>query len=162
MDENIVIKELSTDDMDCLLELRMEVLSHVFSEEKESISNHEWEKIRKENENYYSEELETRGHIACAIYVDQKLAGCGGVCLYREMPSPDNSSGNCAYLMNIYVREAYRRKGLAKRLCEFLIQKAREFGAEKIYLESSDMAVNLYKNIGFTNMNGYMKFDAIK
>ncbi len=33
---------------------------------------------------------------------------------------------------------------------------------EKIYLESSDMAVELYRFLGFEDMNGYMKLNTIK
>ncbi len=159
---NIVIRELCNEDIELLLSLRMEVLSNVFSTERKNISDKEWEDLRKENEKYYKEELEKGGHIACVIYVSGELAGCGGVCLYGEMPSPDNRSGKCAYLMNIYVREAYRRQGLAKEICNYLIDKARDKGADKIYLESSSMAVGLYQSLGFSSMNGYMKLNKIK
>jgi len=159
---NTVIKELRADDMELLLSLRMEVLSNVFSQEKKELSDSEWDDIRKENENYYREELEKGGHVACAIYVLGEPAGCGGVCLYREMPSPDNHSGKCAYLMNIYVRNAYRRQGIAKEICNYLIERAREEGAEKIYLESSDMAFELYRSLGFEDMNGYLKLNTVK
>ena len=161
-DNNIAIKELKADDMELLLSLRMEVLSNVFSQEKKALSDSEWDDIRRENEDYYKEELKKSGHVACAIYVSGELAGCGGVCLYREMPSPDNRSGKCAYLMNIYVRQQYRRQGLAREICNYLIEMAREKGAEKIYLESSNMAVELYRSLGFEDMNGYMKLNTIK
>ncbi len=161
-ENNIAIKELKSEDMRLLLSLRMEVLSNVFLQEKKKLSESEWQEIRKENEKYYKEELEKGSHVACAIYVSGKLAGCGGVCLYREMPSPDNSSGKCAYLMNIYVRQEYRRQGLARKICNFLIERAREEGAEKIYLESSDMAFELYRSLGFEDMDGYLKLNTIK
>ena len=160
--KSIAIKELKADDMELLLTLRMEVLSHVFSQEKKELSDSEWDDIRSENEDYYKEELEKGGHVACAIYVSGELAGCGGVCLYREMPSPDNRSGKCAYLMNIYVRQEYRRQGLAKEICNYLIDKAKEKGSEKIYLESSDMAFELYRTLGFEDMNGYLKLNKVK
>lgn len=160
--KSIAIKELKADDMELLLTLRMEVLSHVFSQEKKELSDSEWDDIRRENEDYYNEELEKGGHVACAIYVSGELAGCGGVCLYREMPSPDNRSGKCAYLMNIYVRQEFRRQGLAKKICNYLIDKAKEKGAEKIYLESSDMAFELYRTLGFEDMNGYLKLNKVK
>ncbi len=153
------VRELTSEDMGLLLSLRMEVLAHVFSEERQELTDHEWEEIRKQNEDYYQKELNRNGHIACALSVSGNLAGCGGVCLYREMPSPDNRSGCCAYLMNIYVREAYRRQGLARKICQFLIRRAHEKGAEKIYLESSQMAVPLYTSLGFTDMSGYMKLE---
>ncbi len=37
------------------------------------------------------------------------------------MPSPDNPSGRCAYLMNIYVREGYRSEGAGKKIVRYLI-----------------------------------------
>ncbi len=151
------ISPLTSEDMDLLLELRMEVLSNVFEEERKNITDDEWEKIRHQNEIYYKKHLKDLGHVACAAYVDDKLAGCGGICIYDEMPSPDNISGKCGYLMNIYVRKDFRRKGLARSICHFLIEKGMEAGAEKIYLESSVMAVPLYSSMGFEDMHGYMK-----
>ncbi len=158
----IEIKELKADDMELLLSLRMEVLSNVFAVEKKELTDDEWEDIRKQNEEYYTEEFGKSGHIACALYASGKLAGCGGVCLYREMPSPDNRSGRCAYLMNIYVRKEFRRQGFAKEICNYLIERSVDAGAEKIYLESSDMAVSLYRSLGFEDMNGYMKLKNLK
>ena len=38
-----------------------------------------------------------------------------------------------------------------------LIEKGKELGAEKIYLESSVMGVPLYSSMGFEDMHGYMK-----
>ncbi|MBP3263614.1 GNAT family N-acetyltransferase [Pseudobutyrivibrio sp.] len=153
----IRISPLTIEDIKLLLELRMEVLSNVFEEERKSLSNKQWDEIKKQNEEYYKNHLCNLGHVACAAYVDGKLAGCGGICLYDEMPSPDNISGKCGYLMNIYVRKEFRRKGLARNICHFLIEKGKELGAEKIYLESSVMGVPLYSSIGFEDMHGYMK-----
>ena len=56
-DNNIAIKELNEDDIELLLSLRMEVLSNVFSQEKKALSDSEWDDIRRENEDYYKEEL---------------------------------------------------------------------------------------------------------
>ena len=61
-----------------------------------------------------------------------------------------------------YVTPEYRRQGLAKEICRYLIERAAEKGAEKIYLESSDVAVELYRSLGFEDMNGYMKLNTIK
>ncbi len=66
------------------------------------------------------------------------------------------------YMCQEKWQDAYRRQGLAKEICNYLIDKARNKGADKIYLESSDKAVGLYKSLGFANMNGYMKLNKIK
>lgn len=151
------IQKLHADDMDLLLDIRMEVLDHVFSEEKKTISDEDWQKIREENEKYYRTQLETGGHVACLARVEGEIAGCGGVCLYQEMPSPDNRNGRCAYLMNIYTREAYRNQGIARVVVEYLIGEARKRGVEKIYLETSEEGRPLYESMGFCDMHDYMK-----
>ncbi len=159
--DDIRICEFGLGDIESLLSLRMEVLSNVFAKEKRELSEKEWEDIRNENREYYQEEIASGRHIACGIYVRGSLAGCGGVCIYREMPSPDNRSGRCAYLMNIYVRDEYRRQGLARKVVSYLIGRAKDSGCDKVYLETSDMARNLYSIMGFEDMHGYMKLNSI-
>ena len=132
-------------DIELLVELRMEVLSHVFSKERQEMTEDEWKLLRA-------------NHIACVAEADGKILGCGGVCLYDELPSPDNRSGHCAYLMNIYTRKPYRKHGVAKKICKWLIEQAREHGAEKIYLETSEAAKGLYHSLNFVEMDGYLKW----
>lgn len=154
---NIEVKRLHIGDMDTLLTLRMEVLSHVFAEERRDMTKEAWEALREANRAYYREELEKEGHIACLALADGAIAGCGGICLYREMPSPDNSSGLCGYLMNVYTREEFRGRGVGKAVCRWLIDEGRARGAEKIYLETSECGRALYRSLGFREMKDYLK-----
>ena len=117
----------------------------------------EWDSLREKNRKYYLAELNRGGHVALVAESDGKILGCGGVCIYDELPSPDNRSGRCAYLMNIYTRKPYRKHGVAKKICERLIKIAREHGAEKIYLETSEAAKALYHALNFAEMDGYLK-----
>lgn len=153
----ISIERLGLKDIELLLELRMEVLSHVFAKEREKMKETEWESLRQENRRYYLSELEKEGHLACLARVGGQVAGCGGICLYREMPSPDNHSGLCGYLMNIYTRRDYRRQGVAGAICRWLIGEGKARGAEKIYLETSDCGRKLYQSLGFEDMHDYLK-----
>lgn len=156
---NIEIKRLTVADMDLLLDLRMEVLSHVFATERQEMTAEGWQKLREENRHYYEQELPKAGHIACLVLADGEVAGCGGICLYREMPSPDNLTGKCGYLMNIYTRENYRRQGIAHKLCRWLIEQGKNWGAAKIYLETSACGRELYLSLGFKDMQDYLKLE---
>ena len=95
----IVIRKATLEDMELLVEWRMEVLHEVFSIPQ----NQSTKALEKENRCYYQKALQTGEHIACFACLDDKVIGCGGICFYREMPSPDNLTGKCAYLMNIYT-----------------------------------------------------------
>ena len=95
--------------------------------------------------------------IACFAYSGTEIVGCGGVCVYDEMPSPDNLGGKCAYLMNIYTRQEYRHHGIATRVVEHLIAEAKARSIDKIYLETSADGERMYRKLGFKDMKGYMK-----
>lgn len=155
--KRVEVKNAKIQDLDLLLDWRMEVLSHVFSEEFKSLTAEQIEMIRENNRRYYISEMPSGGHIACFAYSGTKIVGCGGVCIYDEMPSPDNLGGKCAYLMNIYTREEYRHQGIATRIVEHLIAEAKARNIEKIYLETSADGERMYRKLGFKDMKGYMK-----
>ena len=67
------------------------------------------------------------------------------------------AEGGLRYLMNIYTLPEYRGHGVGRRIVEFLIDDARKRGTEKIYLESSKDAKHLCEEIGFSDMQDYMK-----
>lgn len=151
---NITIKKSEIEDIELLVKWRIEVLREVF----EIPTERSLDELRDENEKYYLSELASGGHIACFAYLEGEIIGCGGVCIYREMPSPDNLTGMCAYLMNIYTRPDYRKMGVGNKIVNWLIKRAEEKGITKIYLETSEAGEKLYKKIGFSDMENMLKF----
>ncbi len=117
------------------------------------------DELLAENRAYYRRALEQGEHVACFACVGETTVGCGGVCLYREMPSPDNPSGKCGYLMNIFTLPTARRQGVGTQVVQWLVQQAKRWGAEKIYLEASEQAYPLYRKLGFQDMRGYLKHE---
>ena len=75
--------------------------------------------------------------------------GAGGVSYYRVMPTFHNPTGHCAYIMNMYVRPAYRRRGIATAMLDVLVADARRQGVGRIGLEATDMGRPLYERYGF-------------
>ena len=150
---NILIKQASIGELEKLMEWRMEVLHDVFAIPE----NENTQDLYMANREYYQKSLQSGEHIAIFAEMDGVTAGCGGLCLYREMPSPDNPDGRCAYLMNIYTRESYRGNGVGNTVVRWLVNYAKEQGITKIYLETSECGRTLYENIGFRDMQNYMK-----
>lgn len=138
-----------------LMHWRKEVIENVFGvvPSKELMSA---------NRMYYMKHIADESHIAIVVEIDDKDVGCGAICLSDELPSPDNPSGRCAYLMNIYVRKEYRGHGVGHSIVCWLVEKARQLGCDKIYLETTDGARSLYKDIGFKELSGFMKYADIQ
>ena len=150
---DIIIKQASIDDIDTLMKWRMEVLHHVF----EIPDDENTENLYRSNLEYYQQSIPNGNHVAIFAEVHHTIAGCGGICLYQEMPSPDNPSGQCAYLMNIYTRKEYRNQGVGKTIILWLVDYAHQKGITKIYLETSTCGRPLYESLGFHDMMDYMK-----
>lgn len=149
---HIAIRELGVEDIELLLQWRMEVLGCVFAD----VDGWDAAQLREENLRYYEQALGTTHHAFIAA-LDGTDVGCGAICLHDEMPSPDNVSGTCAYIMNVYTREQARGQGVATAIMDRLIGEARSRGAEKIYLEASAAGTPLYASLGFEPIEGMMR-----
>lgn len=114
------------------------------------------------NRRYYRKHIEDGTHIAIVAAIYDIDVGCGSICLSEELPSPDNHSGQCAYLMNIYVRKEYRGRGIGHSIVHWLVEKAHQLDCGKIWLETSDGARSLYTTTGFKELSGIMKYAEIQ
>ena len=130
---------------------RIEVIRNVFGEEAHP-------RLLVANRQYYRKHIADDSHLAFVAECNGEECGCGGVCLTDELPSPDNPSGRCAYLMNIYVREAFRNRGVAHLIVTHLIEEAKRRGCGKIYLESTADGKPVYTSLGFKDMPDMMKY----
>ena len=152
---NITIRKAELADLDLLMKWRMTVLREVFSAPQDDPMT----ELEQENRRYYQRALPAWSHAACCACSGQEIVGCGGICFYQEMPSPDNPQGDCAYLMNIYTLPAARGQGVGRAVVRWLIGQAEQRGITKIYLETSESGRPLYRELGFTEMQGYMKLN---
>lgn len=139
-------------DIEELLRWRQEVIRNVFGEEADH-------SLMEANRQYYMSHIKDGTHLAFVASHDGKEAGCGAVCLTDELPSPDNPTGHCAYLMNIYVRAQFREMGIAHMIVRKLLQEAKEHGCGKIYLETTQVGRPVYESLGFRDLPDMMKLE---
>lgn len=151
---NLKYIQATVADIDMLTETRIQVLRAANKLEKfEDMSD-----VKRESYNYYEEALKSDTHVAYLIFDENKLVGTGGVSFYRVMPTFHNATGCKAYIMNMYTKAEYRRKGIAYKTLDLLVEEAKQRGVFHITLEATDMGRHLYEKYGFVNMNDEMQF----
>jgi len=92
------------------------------------------------------------GHVLIAL-VDGEVAGCGG---YRALHDVDHA--NACEMKRLYVRPAFRRFGLGRRIAEALMDEARRGGYSVMLLDTLDdmeAARELYASLGFVETAPY-------
>lgn len=93
--------------------------------------------------------LDKGGYIAVAVLENQAVGVCALI--------PSQKEGYDFELAKMGVSEHAQGKGIGKLLAQHIIEKAKELGAKKLYLESNRVlkpALSLYKKLGFREMVG--------
>ena len=86
--------------------------------------------------------LKKGGYIAMALYQNRPVGTCALVKMDKETFE----------LAKMAVSPAWQGKGIGYLLCRHVMDKAREFGAKKLYIESNTIlkpAIELYYKMGF-------------
>ena len=97
-------------------------------------------------------------HTAYLVFDGAIFVGSGGVSYFQVMPTYHNPSGCKAYIMNMYTKPEYRRKGIANNTLKLLVEDARSRGIDAISLEATRMGRPLYEKFGFVKMNDEMEY----
>ena len=149
----IFYKKATIDDLDILTETRIEVLkaANQLGNDVDTLE------IKKQSMDYYQSALIDDSHVAYLIFDEEKFVGAGGISYFKVMPTYHNPTGRKAYIMNMYTKPEYRRKGIAFKTLGLLVQDAKKRGITAIFLEATTMGRPLYEKYGFRAMNDEME-----
>ena len=89
-------------------------------------------------------------HTTVLAIDNDEVIGCASMSYLRIMPTFSHPTGRRAHLMNVYTRDEYRRRGIARQMCGMLIEEAWNRGATEISLDATTMGRPLYESLGFT------------
>lgn len=138
-------------DIDSLVRWRKIVIESVFGHAPDF-------DLIDENRRYFLEHIEDGTYFPLTAFYDEDEAGCAAACFYDELPSPDNSEGRCAKIMNVYVKPQYRGIGIARRMISLLVEEAGKRHCGKICLETTEEGRPIYKALGFAPMGDMMVY----
>lgn len=88
-----------------------------------------------------------------------QIVGNATLCYTNMMPTFSHPSGKRAHLMNVHVEKEFRRKGIARKMIEFLEAEAKELGVTEISLDATDDGRKLYDTMGYHANNEAMVKD---
>ena len=149
----LIYKIASIEDLKVLVKTRIEVL-RAANKLDDSVDMSE---VEAESRTYYKKALADGSHTAILVFDGDKFAGAGGVSYYSVMPTYHNPSGRKVYIMNMYTKPEYRRRGIAFKTLDLLVSDAKNKGIAAISLEATNMGRPLYEKYGFVKMEDEME-----
>jgi GNAT superfamily N-acetyltransferase len=99
-------------------------------------------------------------HAWVAVTSTGETVSTGGVIVDQHLPTPGNLSGKIGCVLNVATDPRYRRRGLARRIMQAILDWLAECGVQKIVLHTSDAGRPLYASLGFEPMTNEMQLKA--
>jgi len=118
--------------------------------------------LRASLSEYFSRMIPTEEFIAFVAVADATIIATCGLVFHRHPPSNKNPTGHEAYIMNMYTLPEYRRRGIATRLLQMLIDDARRNDCGKISMHALPNGRSIYVNAGFTPIETEMRLSLVK
>jgi ribosomal protein S18 acetylase RimI-like enzyme len=145
----VKIRKSDKNDIEELMALRLEMLRVVNDmDEDEKFSD----ELVKSSREYFLNGDQTS--VFAEVYDDStgtsQIAGCASISYITIMPTFSHPTGKRAHLMNVYTRDAFRRRGIGAKMVTFLIEEAKSQGATEISLDATEAGRPLYQSLGFT------------
>jgi len=106
---------------------------------------------------YYEKHLDDGTFVSWLASDGDEIVATSGMSFVEKPPYYSNPSGKIGLLSSMYTLKEYRRKGIARKLLDKVIQEAKEYGCGAVQITASDMGVLLYTDYGFKRTNNFMQ-----
>lgn len=143
--ENLTIREATAEDVAAVLHHRRAMFEEMGFTDSAAL-----EAMQTAGAAYFAEGFR-QGSYRGWLAVDSGLAiiGGGGVGIVPCPPRPEYPHPRRAMIYNVYVEPDFRRRGVARRLMEVMIEWCRQQGYPWVHLHASDFGRPLYEEMGF-------------
>ena len=99
---------------------------------------------------YFTQALQDGSYLGAVAECEGKIVSVNGLVFYRRPPGVTGGSGLMGYVTNVYTLPAWRKRGIARKLLDMLLHRAREFSPDKLHLGATEMGKGLYLDMGFS------------
>ena len=141
---SIVIRMANQDDLENLIRIRYDC----FDAMGWNVTPNMKTRIDLELEQYYKEHL-NRDLFVAVVEEKENFVASAFLVVNCVPASPSWPTGKTGLILNVWTKLEYRRKGLASRLMQLLIEEAKRRELSCLKLSASEMGVPLYEKLGF-------------
>jgi GNAT superfamily N-acetyltransferase len=146
-------RRATPEDVDPLTTLRLAFLAEVSgASDSDPI-------LRESLTEYFSRTIPSNEFIGFLAIADTTIIATSGVVFHHHPPSNKNPTGREAYIMNMYTDPSWRRRGVATRLLQMLIDHARQNNCGKISMHALPKGRSIYLNAGFVPIETELRLD---
>lgn len=143
-------RKLTEADLDIFIEMRVQQLQEEGAEATFD--------LKPNLRDYYTRHLSDKTFVSWLAVDEGKIVGTSGMSFVEKPPYYGCPSGKIGLLSSMYVIKEYRRRGIATRLLDKVVNEAKDYGCAVVQITASDMGVLLYTDYGFKKNNKFMYY----
>lgn len=104
---------------------------------------------------YYARHLADGSFVSWLALAGDEIIGTSGLSIVEKPPYFGCTTGRIGLISSMWVKPAYRRRGIAKELLLRVCDEAKARGCGVLQITASDMGVPLYESCGFTRNGNF-------
>ncbi|MFW9820066.1 MAG: GNAT family N-acetyltransferase [Candidatus Thorarchaeota archaeon] len=144
------LRKADLNDIDNLIDFRIIFLSEI----QEIPSVKDMEIFRKFLTDFFIDKMKSNEFIAWFAESDNDIIATSGLSFLQKPPHFINITGKFAYIMNMYTKPEWRRKGIGSALLEKLFEEINKKGIKSVVLHATPLGKPLYEKYGFREYDG--------
>ena len=102
---------------------------------------------------YFTDAIPSGRYCGWLAEAESRVVGGGGIVLNDWPAHPRESFPRRAWILNMFVESEFRRRGIARRLMDTMIEWCRANGFRNVSLHASQEGRPLYESMGFKPTN---------
>lgn len=139
-----ILRPASAADIPLLVELRLAQMQSMDRHDAAQLAD-----LSAASEAYFRAHLPDGSFRAWLVEVEGLAAACGGLVIRQAPPTYHNLTGREGYIMGMYTRPEYRRRGLATAIMQTILDALRKEGIQRVTLRASYEGRPVYEKLGF-------------
>jgi GNAT superfamily N-acetyltransferase len=108
--------------------------------------------LAEANRAYLEQSMAAGTYRAWVAEADGEVVASGGVTIRVAPPTPRNPAGREGYILNVFTRPDWRRKGIAEAIMHTILGVLRAEDIHVVNLRASNAGRPLYEKLGFTDI----------
>ena len=111
------------------------------------------DEVLRVSEIYFRTALVSGGYRGFVAETGGRVVGGGGIVINDWPAHPRETMPSRVWILNMFVEPEFRRRGIARRLMEAMIDWCRQAGYRNVSLHASADGRALYESMGFVPTN---------
>ena len=145
----MVLRKATLDDIESLMRLRIDYLT----EDKGKLTPTEESAIKKQLERYFSRHIPNNTFIGILAEINSIIVSTAYLAISEKPANQVFITGITGTIINVLTYPEHRRKGIATKVLEKIIEEAKIAGVSHINLSATADGKYLYEKMGFKQSN---------